>query len=477
MRFGSRIAVGILLLAALGPAPADAQQAARRLPKPPGSEDREYRTAARWIPKDPPPAPLPSSVTAPAPRPPLIPFPDDLPSQAAGPGKTLAELEEIALANNPTLAQAMMRVEAAKGKCLQEGLYPNPVIGYEAEEIGIDGSAGQQGMFLGQEIITAGKLGLRTAVVAQEIEQAQHAWESQRARVLNDLRSAWYEVLVAQRMVQLNEQLVLIGEEGVKAASTLVESMEVSRVDVLQARIEADSTRLQLYDARNRYQAAWRRLAAVLGTPDMDPTPLAGELEEDLPRLTFEDALRDLLCLSPELAEAQAAARRARCAVARECAAWVPDVDVRAGVRYHDADHHAVAALEVGLPLPLFNRNQGNICKAEAEVIAAEYEVQRVELVLRRRLAAAFQRYSKARNDAAQYAAQILPNARKSLGLVQQDYRDGKADYLTLLTAQRTYFEASLAYLEGLLQCRASAVEIEGFLLRGGLEPQQRPHR
>ncbi|MBN2474668.1 MAG: TolC family protein [Pirellulales bacterium] len=391
-------------------------------------------------------------------------------SVAGEPGLTLVELEKIALANNPTLVQAVMRVQAARGKCAQAGLYPNPVVGYVGDEMGAGGTLGQQGAFVGQEIVTAGKLRLRGAVAGHEVVQAEHAQQAQCARVLNDVRSAWYEVLVAQRIVALSQELVHIGEQAVAAAGDLAAAREVSRVDLLQARIEADSTELRLSDARNQYQASWRRLAALLGVPDMKPAGLAGSLEGVGPELTWEQSLQRLLAESPELAEARAGVERARCAVAQQCAERVPNIDVRTGVRYHHEVEDTVATVEVGLPLPIFNRNQGNIYRARSQQGAAEQEVRRVELALRQRLAAAFQRYTTAREDVRRYAAQILPNAKTSLELVQAGYRKGEYDYLTLLLAQRTFFQVNLAYLEGLKQTHSGTVAIEGLLLSGGLE-------
>ena len=193
-------------------------------------------------------------------------------------GMTLAELEAMAERCNPTLAQAAARVQAARGQCLQVGLYPNPVVGYLGSEIGNEGRAGQQGGFIGQEIVTAGKLQLNRAVASQEIRQAEYAWAAQRFRVLTDVRRGFYEVLVAQRTVELAEQLVGIGERGVKTAEELMKAKEVARADVLQARIEADSAKILLEKARNRHTGAWRGLAAVVGDPALQPIPLAGEL-------------------------------------------------------------------------------------------------------------------------------------------------------------------------------------------------------
>jgi len=435
-------------------------QVARPPARPPGAEQEGVTLE---------PERLPAPSALPAPLPPIA-------GEVAGQGgTTLAEFEAIALANNPTLVQAAMHVRAAQGKCIQAGLYPNPTIAYSGEEIGEDGKAGFQGAAFGQEIVTAHKLRYRSAVFAQEIEQAEQAWQAQRGRVLNDVRSAWYEVLAAQRIVELHEQLVEIGQQGVKAAEDLLAAKEVSRVDLLQARIEADSARVQLRSAENRFQAVWRRLAALIGCPQVQPTTLLGTLDEPLPELTWEDALARLWQESPELAEAEAGVRRARSAVAQQCAERIPNIDLRGSVHHDNATHFTIAGAEIGVPLPLYNRNQGNIYRAEAELIAAENEVHRIRLVLQQRLAAAFEQYASARQEAVQYVTEILPNAKASLDLVRGGYRQGQLDYLTLLTAQRTYFRVNLAYLESLRQWRVGHVAIEGLLLSGGLNGVGRP--
>jgi len=397
---------------------------------------------------------------APLPRPP----------QQLAAGLTLNELEQIAEQSNPTLVQAAMAVRAAQGGYLQAGLYPNPVIGYVADEIGNDGAAGIQGGALRQELVTAGKLRLGRAIAGHEVQQTRYAWAAQRWRVLNDVRAGYYEVLLAQKMVEVNQQLVRIGEEGVQATEQLEAAQEVSRAEVLQVRIEAEKANLSLHAARNRHQAAWRRLSSVLGRPEMEPVSLAGDLTKDLPVLNWEDGLSRLLTESPQLGQARAGVERARCELARQCAERIPNLEIGSAVRRDDASRYTVADVELSLPLPLFNRNQGRIIGAQADLIAAEHEVRRVELDLRDRFAAAFERYANSRQQVEAYTNTILPHARASLDLIRIGYRQGEFGYLTLLTAQRTFFGVSLDYLASLGELWTRAVEIEGMLLRGGLQ-------
>ena len=403
--------------------------------------------------------------------------PSPAPEPGSLPGMSLAQLEEMAASCNPTLVQAAARVQAARGQYVQVGLYPNPVIGYQGNEINDEKQAGQQGGFIGQEFVTAGKLRLNREVASQEIRQAEYAWEAQRLRVMTDVRRGFYDVLVAQSEMELAEKLVRIGEEGVKSTEALMKAKEVARIDVLQARIEADSAKILLEKSRNRHAAAWRGLAAIVGNPMMQPMPLVGNLQDDMVELGWEDTLNRLLAESPQLAGARAGVARAQAALSRECAGRYPNVALQAGVQYDNATRDAIAGVQVGIPLPIFNRNQGNICKAQAELTAAQRDVERVQLALQQRLALVFEQYATALRQVEKYHGDILPNAQESLRLVSSGYRQGEFGYLVLLTAQRTYFQTNLAYLDALRDLRTACVAIEGYLLGDNLQAVEIPER
>lgn len=396
--------------------------------------------------------------------------PPGLAASDVGQAWTLADLEAMALASNPTLAQAAARVRASRGNWLQVGLPPNPIVGYEGGEIGAEGTAGEQGAFIGQEFITGGKLGLNRSVASQEIRQAQQAFEAQRFRVLSDVRIAYNEVLIAQRALELSEELVQISAQAVHSTDELFQAQEVGRVDVLQARVEAESAEVLRENSHNRYSGAWRRLASVIGSPRTVPRQLVGNLDEELPELEWEEVIIRLLATSPEIAVARAGVDRARFALSRAQAEPIPNVDVRIGVQHDYGSGDTLTGLQVGVPLPVFNRNQGNIRRAEAQLTDARNEIERVELDLQNRLAITYERYANARNQVRRYSNNILPSARESLELVRAGYRQGGFSFLTLLTAQRTYFQTNLAYLDALQNLRASQVAIDGLLLTGSLQ-------
>src|SRR5260370_20419727 len=152
------------------------------------------------------------------------------------PPLTLADLEQMALHGNPTLAQAAAAVEASRGKALQAGLCPNPTIGYRGENIGIEGSAGEfQGGFVQQTIVTAGKLPLSPAKCNPEAYGAELLALVQQYRVLNGVRMRFWELLALQRLIELHQNMLANAEEALRTTREMFNTGQANRADVLLA--------------------------------------------------------------------------------------------------------------------------------------------------------------------------------------------------------------------------------------------------
>ncbi len=388
---------------------------------------------------------------------------------AAPPAMGLDQLEVLAMSHNPTLAQASARVSSMHGNWVQQGLYPNPRLTYKGDEIGDENRAGFQGFSVAQEIVTKGKLGLAQNVASQQVQQAEQEYAAQEFRVRNDVKLRFYEVLLAQRARELNQEMEQISGVAVDATNNLFQANQVGRTDVLQARVENDTVQLQTVKSRNAHESAWRRLASVVGMPDLPPQPLSGDLRQDILETTWDAAWGRLFSSSPELAAAQAKVYAAQGAVRKACADRCPNWDVETGYSHDNATGFDTGGITVSVPLPLFNRNQGAIRQANADLQAAQAEVDRVALDLRTRLAAMFERYVNSREFVNRYEGHILPNAKESVELASSRYRAGEANYTSLLLAQRTYLQTQIAYLDSLRELRETSVLIDGLLLSDSL--------
>jgi outer membrane protein, heavy metal efflux system len=395
---------------------------------------------------------------------------------------TLAELEKLALERNPTLAQSAADIEVARGRARQAGTLPNPTIGYTAEEVsgGPTIRGGEHGFFIEQTIPLGGKLKLSRQVFERAATEAEARAEAQRRRVLTDVRQRYYQALIAARRVETRRQLMALAGEAVEISKQLLNVGAADRPDQLEIEIEQQEAKLRLIEAEQAEARTWRELAAAVGDPALTPRPLAGDPAQGLPGLTEETALARVLAESPELAVARAAKERATLVLARARREPVPDLRLRGGPRYNrelleSTPQGPVAvgwegALEIGLTVPLFDRNKGNIAAAQAEVVRADRELTRLDLALRARLAATFERYVTASRMAEAWRAEVLPRAEEAHRLYLAKYREMAAAYPQVLIARRTLTQSTDRYLDALADAWSASVEIEGLLLTGGLE-------
>jgi cobalt-zinc-cadmium efflux system outer membrane protein len=338
--------------------------------------------------------------------------------------------------------------------------------------MGDAGTAGKQGGFVEQELVTAGKRRLDQQVICHEIEKLQQDLAAQEFRVLTDVRTSFFKVLVAQRRLNVTEQLVKLSDDGLRAVNQLLEAQFVSRIDLLRARVQSNSTKLLLQDAQNRHQAAWRELASAVGISNMTPEPLAGDIETVGPPLDWDAVLQQLLTSSPELAAAMNDVERARWSVERARAGRLPNVTTIASVHKDNASGDTIAGFGLGMPLPIFDRNQGNIQKAQADVAGAHRNVERVRLALENRLAEVYRQHITSSQQVERYRKEIIPDAKEALALATEGYQGQEFGYLDLLAAQRVFFESSLSYLDALLNLQVTRARIDGYLLDQGLAEQ-----
>lgn len=385
-------------------------------------------------------------------------------------GVTLEILEQAALTNHPAIAQAEAQIRALCGKQVQVGLPPNPTAGYVGSEIGNEGAAGQQGAYFGQEFVRGSKLQFNRAVVSAEIQRAREQLAAVQQQVRTDIRMAFYATLLAQRRSDLAANLVQVASAATAASQSLVEAKEIPLAGLLQAEVQLQTATVLQRTAENRLEQSWREISALVATEDFAVQRLEGNVARLPQRLDWQQQLDRLKAESPEIAMAMAEVERTRRALTRACVEPIPNVTAQLSVQHDYATQDTVSGVQIGVPLPIWNRNQGGIREARAEVTAAARNVDRVEQSLVSRLADSYRDYADSLVTTDAYAAEILPRAKRTLELTKQGYELGEVGYLDFLTAQRTYSEAHLAYLDALSTLWMSYVRIDGVLLQGSLD-------
>ncbi len=393
-------------------------------------------------------------------------------------GLRLEDLEQMALANNPTVAQVQANLQAAAGLARQAGLYPNPTVGYYGDEIrgGYIGG-GKQGAFASQTIVLGGKLRAARRVAQLEANEVETGAQIQRLRILNNVRATFYEALAAQRLVEVRQNLVKLATDATQTSHQLGNVGQADRPDILQAEVEQQQAMVGLRVAQQSLQASWRVLAAVVGKPGLAMTSLEGDLE-GIPDLNYEEWIGTALRESPEVKLAQQAVERAEASLVQEKKVPIPDLQVTGilAQNYEPLETTRrptglMGGAQVGVQLPIFNRNQGNIAAAKAQIESAKQELARVKLQLERDLATIFRDYETARVTVQQYKSEMLPRAEQAYKLYQTNYQRMAGAYPQVLISQRTLFQLEADYVQALAGAWQSSLLIRGFGLANGLMP------
>lgn len=380
-------------------------------------------------------------------------------------GPSLQELEALAIASHPAIAQAHANIRSAQGQFVQAGLSPNPVLQYQSEEIGNEDSTGLHSVTLSQQFVTAGKLGIAQQVQAHEMARRRAQLRRTELVVLTGVRAAYANALIAQQRTELSQLIVELSEQSIESVEALFKAEEVSKISLLQAQVEGEQARIALANAQIVSQASRRSLIAAVGVDQIADGLLIGDPASGLSDRPWEELLGEIVGTSPEVAAAASGLERARWALQLACANVTPNVTGSIGVGVDAATDDTFATIGVSVPLPIRNRNQGNIQTARANIASASASIGRTRLDLQSRLSTAVERYQTARTRYTRLNDQVMPIAEETFGLSQKAFDAGETGFLQLLTAQRTLFSTRLSILDALAQAKQALAEIEGLLV------------
>jgi cobalt-zinc-cadmium efflux system outer membrane protein len=419
--------------------------------------------------------PSASNPAAPQPAAPPATEPDALAGTADRAPLTLDALLAAARAHNPTLRAGQAAIAESAGQARQAGTLPNPVIGYEGDQIrGGSYGGGEQGAFLQQTIPLGGKLGLRRDVYRARQRTGEATLATQQQRVESDIESSFYAALTLQQEIDTRRKLSAIAADATQTARQLANVGQADAPDVLQSEVEQEQAALDTLTAERHYIAAFHQLTATAGQPDLPLTRLAGDLAATPAQ---PPSLDSMLEQSPAIQRADQAVHEAEAQLRSARREIVPDLTLRAGEQWNNElvrENPNVAAgaqsfASASIDLPLWNRNQGNIASAQAAVEAAQAEAARVRLALRHSAAPLIEQYSIAATQAARYRNDLLPRAQRAYDLYRERYRQMAAAYPQVLVSQRTLFQLQLAYIQSLGELWQSSAQLRHFALSGGL--------
>ncbi|WP_085617610.1 MULTISPECIES: TolC family protein [unclassified Pseudomonas] len=379
-------------------------------------------------------------------------------SAQASQSLSLPQALDAAFAQNPELAAAGREIGIADGERRQAGLIPNPELSWEVEDTRRDTSTTT--VTLSQPLELGGKRGARIAVAGAGQAIAQLDLERQRNGLRADVVQAFHGALRAQTALELAQQSQALTERGLRVVQGRVTAGQSSPVEATRAQVQLAQAQAEVRRAQTQRSVAYQALARLTGSPlaSFDQLQAANLSPGDAPSA---DALLGQVEQTAEWRLAAAQVERGEASLGSEKALRIPNLTVSLGSQYSREDRERVNVVGLSMPLPLFDRNQGNVLAAARRADQARDLRNAVELRLRSETRSAVSQWATAMQEVQAYDRTILPSAQQAVDTATRGFEMGKFAFLDVLDAQRTLIEARGLYLEALASATDARAQVE----------------
>lgn len=371
---------------------------------------------------------------------------------------SLAAAIAEALEKHPLLAAADGRVSTAQGLLEQASLKPNPRLSLQLENL----RGGWQSpyrpfidndhfVYLTQTLETAGKRERRTDLAAVNKEIAGIAADLLRQRIAAQVRDAFWNALGATRTAQIYTDTVTNFAQTVTYHEVRVKEGNMAEADLIRIRVEMARIRLAAAGAALHAERAAINLQREMGrTTFTENLQLSGDLNAPIPTPpeNTDDALnrRAEVRLARQGMAAAGANERLQIALAR------PDMDLSGGYKRTNGYDSLLAYFNMDLPWR--NKNQGNIAAASAETRVARSNLAAAEAMVRAEVRAAYTSYRLRQSQFGALLPDLSTHAVETARIAQAAYREGGADLLRLLDAERLRLETDLLLIQAQTELR-----------------------
>lgn len=389
---------------------------------------------------------------------------------------TLRDAAILALQRNPELASFAREKRALEGATLQAGLLRNPELSVNIENAGniqplvgdVNSSKNvaqevvQQNttIKISQLIELGGKRAARVTASLLGEELAVQDYEARRVELVARVANVFIEVLAGQAQLRFAEEGMNLAQQVADTVGKRVRAGKVPPIEEVRIGVALSTARIALMQAQRDLVAARKRLALLWGNSSPQFSKVLGDLESAITLPGFEILLERALA-SPAALRAVKNIEQRKALLEVEQTKRIPNLTISGGVIQHAALGGTTPVVGLAIPLPLFDRNQGNVAEANQRVDKAIDEHSAVELRLKTELMQAYESLYAAQSETAILRDEIIPAARSAFAATNKGYELGKFGFLEVLDAQRTLFQNQVLYARALANYQRLVNEIE----------------
>jgi cobalt-zinc-cadmium efflux system outer membrane protein len=376
---------------------------------------------------------------------------------------TLEEALRLAMAWNHSLSGARNQAAASEGGVTQARIIPNPQLEFLVEDT--QKSTRTTTGVLNIPLELGGKRSARisSAELGRDVAQADLLTAGADIRAQTVL--AFFDVLIAQERVEIALGTVENATSAARVASRRVAAGKTAPLEESKAQVEVANAGLEANEASNELLLARQRLSSLWGNAIPGFTQASGHLDPPPARPALDD-LRAALLQGPRMRAARLAAEKGQAQIGVERSKQYPDITISVGAKRDNELGRNQAVLGVSIPLPFFDRNQGNLYAATMQAYKTQDDYRGLEVQMMAELQQASSQFDLARASAKTLKSTILPEAIRAYDTARKGFDAGKFGFLEVLDAQRTLSQARVRYLSVLSRTYQAVAQIDRILGR-----------
>lgn len=376
---------------------------------------------------------------------------------------TLPAARQLAQQHSPALAAAWHAIQVQAALCRQTGLPLNPAISAELEEFagsgefsGIGNASARIG--LSQELLTGAKQKMALQAAEVELTSALCSYRSLLNELAIQVETRFYAVYFLQEELKLKGARLELLEETGEIIRKRVHAGERSPLDLLKHQAELTDAVLAVKKTRRQLQEAQTTLASTWGEQQPPSLPVTSELQRTTtPTL---EILQSALKTSAVWQNSQIEISRAKAALAVEESRKYPNVEVEGGLQHFRENNNWALFVGLSMPLPIFDRNQGNISAAQARLQQAQAETEGRIRELQQALINTWQRWQSAEAELNDLEQECLPAAKQYHDAILTAYQAGEADILELVDSRHNWLAKQEELLALKQDCETNRLEL-----------------